>query len=82
MHLQAEILQIIYSGTSLSGHLCQGFSPKLVISIYSDLCNKDTSPWTAVVSLNSVVNREVLLYIVFRIQILEKHSLFETKYIS
>jgi hypothetical protein len=40
-----------YSGTSLSGHLCQedtsllrtqNFSPKLVISIQFDLCNWDT----------------------------------------
>jgi hypothetical protein len=65
------LLNLQYSGTSLSGHLCledtsllstQTFSPKLVISIHFDLCNQDTSQLrTAVVSPKGVLNREVSL---------------------
>jgi hypothetical protein len=58
----------MYSGTSLSGHLCQEdtsllrtpmSSPLLVISIHVDLRNQDTSQLrTALVSPKGVLNRE------------------------
>jgi hypothetical protein len=56
--------QIIYTGTSLSGHLCQEdisplrtphYSPKLVISmIHFDLYNQDTSPLRTAVDTSTL----------------------------